>query len=173
MDEGAVYQPLCVTLPVPAGVTVQTTAWFAVLSTVAANCCDSPGYTVALNGLTWTAIANCTVTVAEALFDGSATLVAVIVTVGCAGDDGAVYRPAAVMVPMPDGLRDHVTAVLPAFVTVAENCWVPPAGTDTAVGATVTPGEASVITAEADLVASATLVAFTKTVCPAGVAGAV
>ena len=36
---------------------------------------------------------------------------------------GAVYRPAAVMLPT-SGLSDQVTAVLPVLVTVAEKVWV-------------------------------------------------
>jgi hypothetical protein len=36
---------------------------------------------------------------------------------------GAVYRPAAVMLPTT-GLSDQVTAVLPVLVTVAEKLWV-------------------------------------------------
>ena len=55
---------------------------------------------------------------------GSATLVAVTVTVWELGiKAGAVYRPAAVMLPTI-GLRDQVTAVLPVLVTVAEKVWV-------------------------------------------------
>jgi hypothetical protein len=53
---------------------------------------------------------------------GSATLWAFVVTV-CAVRmlGGAVYRPAAEMVPT-DGLIDQVTAVLLAPKTVAANC---------------------------------------------------
>ena len=59
-------------------------------------------------------------TVAEADLVGSATLVAVTVTVWeLAIETGAVYRPATVMLPIP-GLSDQVTAVLPVFVTMAE-----------------------------------------------------
>ena len=36
---------------------------------------------------------------------------------------GAVYRPAAVMLPTT-GLSDQVTAVLPLLVTLAEKVWV-------------------------------------------------
>ena len=57
-------------------------------------------------------------------FVGSATLVAVTVTVWeLAIEAGAVYRPAAVMLPTT-GLSDQVTAVLPALVTAAEKLWV-------------------------------------------------
>ena len=61
---------------------------------------------------------------AVADFVGSATLVAVTVTVWeLAIEAGAVYRPAAVMLPT-SGLSDQVTAVLPVLVTVAEKLWV-------------------------------------------------
>jgi hypothetical protein len=59
-------------------------------------------------------------------FVGSATLVAVTVTVTVWGlliEAGAVYRPAAVMLPT-GGLSDQVTALLPVLVTVAEKLWV-------------------------------------------------
>ena len=63
-----------------------------------------------------------TVAVAEMLV--SATLVARTVTVcGVAIVAGAVYNPVLEIVPVP-GLNDHVTAVLVAFATVAENCCV-------------------------------------------------
>ena len=55
---------------------------------------------------------------------GLATLVAVTVTVwGLAIEAGAVYKPAALMLPT-SGLSDQVTAVLPVLVTVAEKVWV-------------------------------------------------
>ena len=64
------------------------------------------------------------VTLAVTDFVGSATLVAVTVTVWeLAIEAGAVYRPAAVMLPT-SGLSDQVTAVLPVLVTVAEKLWV-------------------------------------------------
>jgi hypothetical protein len=50
--------------------------------------------------------------------------VAVTVTVwGLLIEAGAVYRPAALMLPS-SGLSDQVTAVLPVLVTVAEKAWV-------------------------------------------------
>ena len=63
-----------------------------------------------------------TVTVADADFVESVWLVAFTVTV-CWDEmlAGAVYKPEELMVPV-DGLIDQVTAVLLAFVTVAENC---------------------------------------------------
>ena len=49
---------------------------------------------------------------------------------------GAVYRPDELIVPPPD--TDQVTAVLAAFVTVAENCCVWPAYRLAVVGDTLT-----------------------------------
>ena len=61
---------------------------------------------------------------ATADFVGSATLVAVTVTVReLEIEAGAVYRPAKEIAPM-DGLRDQVTAVLLVLVTLAEKLWV-------------------------------------------------
>ena len=55
---------------------------------------------------------------------GSAMLVAFTVTVcELVIEAGAVYRPAAVMLPTT-GLSDQVTALLTAPATVAENCCV-------------------------------------------------
>lgn len=78
------------------------------------------------------------------------------------------------MVPSA-GDRDHVTAVLPVFVTTALNACVCDGQSDTSAGVTLTriDGE-SVTVAVADFVASATLAAFTVTVCwAATLAGAV
>jgi hypothetical protein len=68
------------------------------------------------------------------------------------------------MEPAPAGLTDQVTAVLPVFVTIAENCWVWLAyrlavGGDTATAT----GGSRVTTAEANFVGSAWLVAVTVT----------
>jgi hypothetical protein len=64
------------------------------------------------------------VTLAPADFVGSATLVAVTVTVWeLVIEAGAVYKPAAVMLPA-SWLIDQVTAVLPVLVTVAEKICV-------------------------------------------------
>jgi hypothetical protein len=76
-----------------------------------------PGVTVTLTG-------GFRVTVAVADLVGSATLVAFTVTVWeLTIEAGAVYRPAALMLPTA-GLSDHVTAVLLVPVTVAEKLWV-------------------------------------------------
>ena len=55
---------------------------------------------------------------------GSATLLAVTMTVWeLVIEAGEVYRPAAVMLPR-GGVSDQVTEVLPVLVTVAEKVWV-------------------------------------------------
>ena len=83
---------------------------------------------------------------------------------------------AAAVQPAPE--TDQVTVVMDEPVTVAEKDWVAEAVTEAEVGFTLTDtgaGAAEIVTAaEADLVASATLVAFTETVAgDGGVAGAV
>ena len=76
------------------------------------------------DGVSETVTRGVSVTAALADLAVSATLVAFTVTF-CALEIevGAVYRPAAVMLPTP-GLSDQVTAVLSALVTVAEKVWV-------------------------------------------------
>jgi len=65
------------------------------------------------------------VSVAEVVLAGSATLVAVTVTIcWMLMQFGAVYNPFAEIVPAPAGARDHVTVVSLAFVTLAVNCCV-------------------------------------------------
>jgi capsular polysaccharide biosynthesis protein len=106
------------------------------------------------------------VMVADALLVVSATLVAVTVT-ACwlATVDGAVYRPAPLIVPVA-GLRLHVTAVLAAFATMAVNCWVCEGERVAVKGATLTvTGGTNVTVAEAVLVLSAALVAVTMADC--------
>ena len=65
------------------------------------------------------------ITMALADNPGFAWLVAVMETDGC-GEvvPGAVYRPAALIVPTPVGLMDQLTAVFVVFVTLAVNCCV-------------------------------------------------
>ena len=151
---GAVYSPTVVIVP---PVAVQVTAVLVVPLTVAVNCCVPPVVSEAVVGLIATATGTVTVTVAEADFVVSATLVAVTVYVPAVA--GAVYRPAVVIVP-PVAL--HVTLVLVVPVTVAVNCCVPPVASDAEVGLIVTAtGTVTVTVAEADLVVSATLVAVT------------
>jgi hypothetical protein len=64
------------------------------------------------------------------------------------------------MVPL---VADQFTAVLLLPLTLAVNCWVPPVSIEAEVGemVTATTGAVTVTVAEADLVESAALVAFT------------
>ncbi len=48
---GVVYRPFALTLPAPAGVTLQVTEVFEEPETVALNCCVWPEYRFALDGL--------------------------------------------------------------------------------------------------------------------------
>src|SRR6202171_3092898 len=90
--------------------------------TVAVNCWVWETVRVAAAGETVTAT-GLSVTVALADLLVSATLVAVTVTVlGAAIEAGAVYRPAAEIVPAL-GLMVYATAGLLLPVTVAVNCW--------------------------------------------------
>ena len=82
---------------------------------------------------------------------------------------GAVYKPLADNVPgEPTGIFQVTEVVVPAASPemFAVNCWVLPFANVTDVGFTVTMmlGAARVSTADADLVGSAALVAFTVTV---------
>jgi hypothetical protein len=72
MLAGAVYRPVELTVPVPAGLMLQITAVFPVLVTVAVNCCAWPPYKVAVAGLTPTVTGGYSVTVADPDFDVSA-----------------------------------------------------------------------------------------------------
>jgi len=132
---GAVKSPLESTVPQaapeqPDPATLQFTArlGFPEPVTVAANCCNAPSSTGAVPGDTVMEISLITVTVAEALFEGSATLVAV--TVRVAGDGmtcGAVYSPAFEIVPkweFPPGtpFTLQLTLGLVVLVTEAVNC---------------------------------------------------
>jgi hypothetical protein len=68
-----------------------------------------------------------TVTVAAADFVVSAWLVAVTLTVCCFMMlAGAVYRPEALIEPVPEGLIVQLTAVFEVFATLAANCCVWP-----------------------------------------------
>ena len=76
------------------------------------------------DGVSETVTVGFRATVAVADFVGSAALVAFTVTVWeLVIEAGAVYRPAAVMLPT-SGLSVQVTAVLLVLVTVAEKVWV-------------------------------------------------
>jgi hypothetical protein len=95
----------------------------------------------------------------------STTLVAFTVTVCCAViEAGAVYKPFT-SVPT-SGVTDHVTPVLELPVTVAVNCcvWLCSKFTPVGLMLTCTTG-VKVTIAAAEVTPSATLVAFTVTVC--------
>ena len=120
---GAVYRPDELTDPLPVGLIDQLTAVLFVFTTLAENCCVCPALSVAVVGVTLTATAGISVTVAVADLVESAWLVAVMVTVCCdVMLAGAVYSPDELTVPMPAGLIAQLTAVLLAFATVTENC---------------------------------------------------
>ena len=92
--------------------------------TVAVNVWFCDGSKDTEDGVSETVTRGVSVTVAVADFVGSATLEAFTVTVWeLEIEAGAVYRPAAVMLPTT-GLSDQVTAVLPVLVTVAVKLWV-------------------------------------------------
>src|SRR5215467_897647 len=171
---GAVYKPAVIRVPTD-GFMLQVTAVLPVPLTVAVNCCWPLAVRVTDTGVTDTATVGVSATVALADLVGSATLVAVMVTV-CAEEivAGAVYNPPVVRVPT-DGFILQVTAVLLVPLTVAVNCCWPLAVrvTDTGVTDTATVGVSATV-ALADLVGSATLVAVMVTVCAEEiVAGAV
>jgi hypothetical protein len=130
---GAVYRPVCEMMPhvlpeQPLPPTLQRTAVFAVLTTVAVNCCVFPTATCAVWGNRVTPTGRTTVTVADADFVGSAADVAVTIT--CAGlgtTAGAIYRPLDEIVPQlipeqPLPLTFQVTLALDEPPTVALNC---------------------------------------------------
>src|ERR1035437_5784636 len=107
-----------------AGLSVHVTAGLEAPPTAAAYCWIWAAARVAKSGVNETVTGGVSVTVALADLVGSATLVVFTVTVWeLAIEAGAVYRPAAVMLPTT-GLSDQVTAVLPVLVTVAEKVWV-------------------------------------------------
>ena len=117
------YRPSAETLPA-AGITAQVTAGLLVPVTLAVNCRVWRANSLAVVGATLTATVGVRLTMAEAVLVGSATLVALTVTVWAeATDSGAVYKPVLEMEPT-GGLIDHVTAVFAVPVTVAVNCWL-------------------------------------------------
>src|ERR1039458_1274370 len=123
IEAGAVYRPAAVMLP-RAGLIDQVTAQLLVLVTAAEKVWVCDCVKVTLAGATVTPTGGFRITVAEADFVESATLVAVTMTVWeLEIEAGAAYRPAEEIVPT-DGLSDQVTAVLPVLVTVAEKVWV-------------------------------------------------
>jgi hypothetical protein len=102
----------------------QVTPVLLVPLTVAVNVWLFEGSKDTEDGVSETVNGGVSVTVAVTDLVGSATLVAFAVTDWeLVIEAGAVYRPAAVMLPT-NGLSDQVTAVLPVLVTVAEKAWV-------------------------------------------------
>jgi hypothetical protein len=95
--------------------------------TLAWNACVVPSSTVTGFGVSASAISLVTVTLAEPDFVVSAWLVAVTCTLAVAGKSaGAVYTPAAVIVPTAElppaiPLTLQLTLVSAVFVTVAVN----------------------------------------------------
>ena len=105
------------------GLNVQVTAVLVAPPTMAVNCWLCKAANVAEGGVREMPTVGLSVTVALAALLESATLVTVMVTIwALAIEAGAVYRPTAVMLPT-SGLIDHMTALLPVLVTVAEKLW--------------------------------------------------
>jgi hypothetical protein len=104
----AVYKPVEVTVPPPASITLHVTSGMGTPLTVALNCFEPEGRTVAVGGLTLTET-EFTVTVAVALLVVSATLVAI--TWNVPGAAGAVYRPVWSTVPPALSFTLQVTAL--------------------------------------------------------------
>jgi hypothetical protein len=144
---GAVYTPAAVIVPQEGSTILHVTAVFVVFVTVAAKVSVPPATTVAVAGATAIATgagAAVTVTLDELVFVESATLVATTVQAAALG--GAVYTPAAVIVPQEGSTILHVTAVFVVFVTVAAKVSVPPAATVAVAGATAIATGAVTIT---------------------------
>lgn len=130
---GPVYRPVGEMVPHalpehPLPLTLQLTAVFVVLTTVAVNCWVFPATTCAVWGNRVITTGRTTVTVALADFVGSATEVAVTITCAELGTAaGAAYKPLGEIVPQllpeqPLPLTFHVTLVLDVPPTVALNC---------------------------------------------------
>ena len=159
----------------PAPLTLQRTAVLEVPVTLAVKSCVSEMGTEALIGLMLIPIAAAPtiVTLAEADLVGSATLVATTLTLaGEAAMEGAKKTaddPLVEMVPQDDPLQPapltfQLTAVFEVPDTLALKSCVPTVGTEALVGLMLNNTATAAITvtlAEADLVGSAALVAFT------------
>jgi hypothetical protein len=107
------------------------------------------------------------VIVTEAVFDGSAWLVAVTVTVCCVVTEaGAVYRPGALQLPALGGAIVQMTAGLAVLLMLTANCcdWPTVRVTLGGVKLTVTGGS-KVTVAEMDRVESPRMVPVIATVC--------
>jgi hypothetical protein len=174
---GAVYKPTDEIVPQarpvqPAPEMLHDTSVLAVPLTLALNCLEPEGATVAEVGEIVIVTTGTTVTEAVADLPGSATDVAVIEkNGGDGGTAGAVYSPAEFTVPQvvsaqPDPVIVQVTAVLEVPVTVTVNCWCPPVPICSDVGeietATDVP-ELMVTVADPDFVGSDNNVAVTAT----------
>src|ERR1022692_4255200 len=81
MDAGEVYRPVAETLPIPAGDRFQFTCWFVEPDTVAVSCRVWLAVNEADGGFTEMVTGGFKAIAATAAFVGSATLVAVTVTV--------------------------------------------------------------------------------------------
>ena len=116
----------------------QVTAVLEFPLTAAVNCCDPPAESDAEPGeiVTATVAAAVTLTAAEADLVVSAILVAVTKKLPVLM--GAVYIPPEEMLPP---LAFQVTAVLLVPLTLAENCWLLPDGSDDELGNTATATE--------------------------------
>lgn len=159
----AVNNPAALTVPDDA---VHVTVLFVTVPwTFAFSCIVAPVRIDPVAGVTVidVTVGALTVIVADAVFVGSATLVAVTVAVPAVAP--AVNNPAALTVP-EDAV--HVTVLLVTVpCTFAFSCKVAPVRTDAVAGVTVidvTVGVLTVIFAVADFVGSATLVAVTVAV---------
>ena len=130
---GAVYNPVALIVPAPAGLSVQVTTVL-LFEMLALNCCVWPPLRVALAGKTLTVTSGANMTYEEADTAGFAWLVAVTYT-DCPVviQGGALYSPVDVSVPNPprlvgpqseQELSVQVTAVLLVLDTIAVNCCV-------------------------------------------------
>ena len=112
--------------------------------TLAVKTCDVPAEIVTDGGETLTMMSSCSATAADALAAGSATLVAEMLSVVDVGRTaGAVYRPAAEIVPnveLPpaDPFTAQLTPVFVVPLTLAWNCCVCPRNSVALAGCTVT-----------------------------------
>ena len=133
---GAVNMPLGEIVPFEAD---QVTEGFEALFTVAENCWAAPEATLADVGVMETETGSCgagsTETEACALFEGSATLVAMTITLVVEDTLGAVNVPSEEMFPLE---ADQVTLVFEVLLTLAENCCEAPETTLAGLGETLT-----------------------------------
>jgi len=167
-----------VEFPLVTPLTVHVTAVFAVPVTETVKASVVPTFTFAVEGVNVTLTGGSMVTAAEADLVGSATLVAVTVTVeGVGTAAGAVYTPVAgVTVPSMESpfstpLTVQVTAVFAVPVTVGVKVCVAPTNTLAVVGEmdTTTAGRI-VVVVEPEKPAGLTVVAVIVTVAGLGTA---